>query len=292
MNKDDSVEKKKDDLLRVMSDVNSQASEIEVRAREIARAARLTQDLTAPLHDLIERTPIDLLALKAPEWDRQIEVMRQWQGVAIKLQSHVVGTLTSSFGAVTAAVANTCGTSLFVASSASQTLGFKVEAVELAQRRLSEVLGRSDLLERVRSSMLRLGLQSQGHGFRSPMDLLDEAHAHLQNPALGDGRPTSVLIPLRECINACLAVLLKRRPAQESAPKKIVALGSQCSQAGLTPEFFAGLQYDYDALWKRLSSAKDAELSREQVNALFNLGLTFLDALMSSLDEGRLKPVK
>src|SRR6266581_997934 len=136
MSTDDFMQQRKDELVRTISDVKAQAREIEVQALEIARVARLTQDITAPLQDFVKDVPIEYLA--APEWDRTIDAMREWRYVATELQWSP-GTMTSSFGAVTAAVANTCGTALYLTSSASEISGVKIEAVEIAEARLGEV---------------------------------------------------------------------------------------------------------------------------------------------------------
>src|SRR2546425_10752835 len=80
MSADDFLQKRKDELLRTMSEVNSEAREKERQALEIARTARQTQDMTGPFLDLVNEMPVELLA--APVWDRQIDVMREWLGVA------------------------------------------------------------------------------------------------------------------------------------------------------------------------------------------------------------------
>jgi hypothetical protein len=289
MSTDDFMQQRKDELVRTISDVKAQAREIELQALETARVARLTQDITAPLQDFVKDVPIEYLA--APEWDRTRDAMRDWRYVATKLQLQWTGTMTSSFGAVTAAVANTCGTALYLTSSTSEISGVKIEAVEIAEARLGEVFRQNELSVKARSSISRLGLDSQsGPGIRSPVDLLDEAQKALENPSLGEGRAASVLLPLRGCIDRCLDMLLKRRSEQEPAPRKIEALGFSCGRTTLTATFFAGLQKDYEGLNDRLSSGKDRDLPRERIIALFNQALTFLDALMSSIDEGRLKP--
>jgi hypothetical protein len=171
MSTDDFMQQRKDELVRTISDVKAQAREIELQALETARVARLTQDITAPLQDFVKDVPIEYLA--APEWDRTRDAMRDWRYVATKLQLQWTGTMTSSFGAVTAAVANTCGTALYLTSSTSEMSGVKIEAVEIAEARLGEVFRQNELSVKARSSISRLGLDSQsGPGIRSPVDLL------------------------------------------------------------------------------------------------------------------------
>ena len=61
---------------------------------------------------------------------------------------------------------------MYVASSVSATNGVRIEAIELAETRLGEVVQQSALPEKVRSSMARLGLESRGRGERPPLDFL------------------------------------------------------------------------------------------------------------------------
>ena len=52
---------------------------------------------------------------------------------------------------------------------------------------------------------------------------------------------------------------------------------------------FERLAADGEALLNDFSGVKQAKLSRERLKELFNRGLLFLDALMTSIDENRLK---
>jgi hypothetical protein len=124
------------------------------------------------------------------------------------------------------------------------------------------------------------------------LELLEEARAVLEQPAFSDGGTASVLIPLRECIDSALAELLKRRPQQEPAGTlrdKIRSLGRQCGRPGLRADHFDRLADDADALHRDLSAAKQARLSRDQVNQHFHRGLLVFNALMDGIDETHLK---
>jgi hypothetical protein len=77
--------------------------------------------------------------------------------------------------------------------------------------------------------MLRLGLDRRSGNDRPALDLLHEAKSAMDRPVLGDGGPTSVLIPLRESIDAAIAELVRRRAKQEPVKgwkEKVVSVGT------------------------------------------------------------------
>jgi hypothetical protein len=278
---------RKDKLLRLLSDVEPEARRLEELGQDIIRSARLARDMAAPLYQVVSQVPND--ALQPDVCDRQIEGWRSWQDVAGRLI--VASTTVNTFRAVSQVVANTCS-SEFVVSSEVPLPGPVEVVVEAGKLRLRRTLDRTPLLDEARSSMQRLGLDSRGGGLRAPIDLLDEACGALEQPVVSGGRATSVLIPLRECIEAALSELLRRRPLQEPASKvagKLTSIGRQCARVDLPPGHFERLGADGDILLNDLSSTKQADLPREQLSALFNRGLLFLNALMNSLEERRLK---
>jgi len=166
--------------------------------------------------------------------------------------------------------------------------------VENGKLQLRRILERTPLLDEARALMRRFGLDTRGGGFQAPLDLLNEAYGALERPVVAEGGTTSVLIPLRESIQAVLSELLRRRPSQELASSKavgkLVSIGSQCARGDLPLSHFRRIGIDGDILLNDLSSTKQAQLTREQLGTLFNRGLLFLNVLMNSLDESRLKP--
>ncbi|PYM23226.1 MAG: hypothetical protein DMD78_12530 [Candidatus Rokuibacteriota bacterium] len=125
------------------------------------------------------------------------------------------------------------------------------------------------------------------------MELLNEARAALELPAFQEGGPASVLLPLRECINGAISELVRRRPRQEPAGKtreKLASIGTQCGRSGLDKSYFDRIAADADLLLNQLSGSKQAGIPREHVNELFHRGLLFINSLLESIDESRLKP--
>jgi hypothetical protein len=128
--------------------------------------------------------------------------------------------------------------------------------VEAAKRRLHQTLERFPLAEQAQSLMQRLGLDRRSGSRRAPLELLAEARGALEVPAFTHGALTSVLIPLRECIEAAIAELLRRRPTQEPAGKaqeKLRSIGRQCHRDGLDAAYFERLALESEALLDDLS---------------------------------------
>ena len=140
--------------------------------------------------------------------------------------------------------------------------------------------------------MQRLGLNSRGGIARLPLDLLQEARSALDRPVVGDGGPVSVLVSLRECIDAVITELVRRRPRQEKVKGwsgKIVSVGEQCARPMLAAGHFSRLGGDAESLMDLLSEAKQADRTRSQLVESFNHGLLFLSAFMESIDESLLR---
>ncbi len=115
----------------------------------------------------------------------------------------------------------------------------------------------------------------------------------MERPVVGDGGAVSVLISLRESIGAVIAELVRRRPRQEEAKgwsAKVVSVGSQCARPSLSADHFSRLGADADRLMNQLSGAKQAGMDRTQLMWYFNRGLLFLNALVDSIDESKLRP--
>lgn len=285
---DEPAKKKKEELLRLLEDVESQAQRLERLGGDIVLSARLARDVAGPVRELVSQVPPNDLLCNP--WERGAESWRAWQVGAGELETY--RTTVNSFNALSLAVANT--SSEAVISFTLPPPSSQIQAdVERAQSRLRQTLERFPLIEDAVASMRRLRLDSRVGGYRTPVELLDEARGALERPIFRDGGPVSVLITLRESINAVISELIRRRPTQERAAKvrdKITSLGHQCARPGLEEAHFERLAADGDPLLNTLSQAKQAEMPRQEPNDLFRRGLLFLNAVLNSIDESRLRP--
>lgn len=88
-----------------------------------------------------------------------------------------------------------------------------------ASIQLQFTLDRSSLLDSVKASIHRLGLDSRNDRFQTPLAMVNDSCEALDRPVSGDGGAVSVVIPLRESVNSVISELLRRRPIQEASPK-------------------------------------------------------------------------
>jgi hypothetical protein len=284
----DEAVQKKTELLRLLSEAEPQACRLEAFGREVVRAARLSRDVIAPIRDLFLHAPAN--SLSPEQWDLHVDNWRSWQQTADKLETSL--TAASSFVAVTNNVASTCSGTFTVVSLQSSLPAPILITLGNAQARLNQTLERLPLLQDAEASMRRLGLEARGGSLRSPLHLLAEARGALEQPAVHEGGPVSVLIALRQCILSTISELLRRRPIQEATSKtreKLTSLGRQAGRSDLDETHFERLAVEVDKLVNELSRAKQSGIPRQELTASFNSGVLLLNALMQSIDEARLR---
>lgn len=274
-------EAKKKELLHILAGVEPMAAEIESMGQEIIYGARLTRDVASPTRDIITNLPAG--SLQPGQLDNLLASWRDLTESTSQLKR--VQPAVSSFAAIASGTTNT--TVSFIT-----TVSFVPEQAQDGKKRLFQVFERSPLVDRVRSSMIRLGLNSRGGTARSALDLLNEAQAALEYPVVKDGGPTAVFISLRESINAAITELIRRRPVQERAQgwnDKVLSLGQHCGDSGVPTAQFQRLGAETENLMNKLSGYKQDSVSRDAMNELFIEGVNLLNALLDSIDEGKLK---
>jgi hypothetical protein len=275
----------KEELLRVLRDVDTEAARVEATGQEMARAARLARDVAAPLLDLITACPSS--ALQPGQLDRELASWQAWQRAAGQAQAPW-----PAAGTFVAATSGAINTAISVVLSPVPGASPLAQPVQDARERLFQVLDRSRLVAQVRVSMARLGLTARGGATRTPPELLDEAHGALERPVADEPAATSVLVTLRESVDATITGLVRRRPAQEKVSGwrgKVLSLGRHCGRPGLTAAHFDRLGDEAEALMNRLSGFKQRGGPRDQLHEQFHGGVTFLQALLDSIDESKLR---
>lgn len=280
--------KNKNELLKLLVDVEKTAPALEEMGQDIVRAARLSRDVASCFRNVVSNIPNDDL-LDEEHWKRNIYGWKAWHNLA----SDVGRARTSVNSFVASSTSTTVTTSgiMFEIGFVPQDLRVTIET---AKTQFAQIVERTPMADTARASMRRLRLDIRGGGKRTALELLDEAQGALDHPSARESGAVSVLVTLRECLNTVLSELLRRRPKQESAPRaydKVVTIGGQCGRPGLLPDHFIRLGRDAGELLDRLSAAKQANMSRERMMELFHEGLLFLNALMDSIDENRLRPV-
>ncbi|MGH2359081.1 MAG: hypothetical protein ACRDGM_00840 [bacterium] len=285
----DDPAKKKDELLQILSEVESQAQRLEVLGQDIVRSARLSRDVVGPIRDLLFYVPVGNLS--SERLDREVTGWRSWYVAAGELEN--TRTSVNSFVALSSAVASSSCETFTVVSAAPDLVPSVRTTVANAEARLRQVFERFPLLEQAASAMRRLGLDTPAGNRRTPLQLLSEAQGALEQPSVQAGGPASALIPLRECLDSTIAELLRRRRSQEPAPKmrdKLASLGRHCARPGLPTDHIERQATDAVRLLNDLSDAKQAVMPRQRQTELFHRGLLVLNALLESIDEALLRP--
>jgi hypothetical protein len=281
----DEQAKKKEELLRLLSQVDPEAARIAAIGKELIQAASLSRDVAAPMREIVTQLPNN--ALPPAQLDRSIKGWQEWHDNANQVLT--LETTADKFGVMSSGVTNTTAVMLSVMVP---PLGGWPQPIQIAKEQFYRTLERNTLAEQARASMIRLGLDSRGGTYRTALELLDEATATINQPVTDEGGPTSVLMPLRESIDASITELIRRRPVQAKVSGwrgKVLSLGQQCARFGLSMAYFERLGDDVELLWDQLSSAKQQGMSRERMSEIFHAGVSFLHTLLSSIDEKLLK---
>jgi hypothetical protein len=295
----DDQEKKKDELVDLLGKVGPEAKKLESLGKDIVQFARFAGDAAGPLRDFYSQAPAS--GLPPDQLNLQVESWQSWfAGAREMLKSQ---TLVNSFGALSQAATNTSVSGVMtvitppalpLTTSGSPPAPVSIPpAAQQAKMMLFQTLDRFPLVEKARQSLLRLGLDWRPGSHQTPLVLLDEARGALDMPPAGDGGAVGVLISLRECIDAAIPEIVRRRPHQEEAKGwkgKVASIGRQCARPGLATAHFDRLGIDTDTIMNQLSGAKQAGLHRQQLLEAFSRGVLFLNALLDSIDETRLKP--
>lgn len=165
------------------------------------------------------------------------------------------------------------------------------EEVRVAAQRLSAVIDRQADKDHVLSLIRQYDLSHAPAGHKSPEELFETAWAAFERP-VAQGSPASTsLIPMRECINATVAILLRRRPKQEQTKRsgKILSIGKQTAHSTI-PEFvIQSLQGRHDEIVDDLSAAKQRDFSREAWGDLLRRATLFLREFLETLDRSKMR---
>jgi hypothetical protein len=277
-------DEKKEEAIRLIESAESTAKKLEALGQEAVETARLAQDLARPLAHLFRGIPTE--GLPPGGWDRQAENWRTWHAGVQGMQDFIP----AISGMTLASVSSTFTTASIFFNQDPQM--FSPDATE-AFVTISQAVQRHDLSETAAASMRRLGLDRRGANLRSAVDLLIEAKGAMDRPVVGEGGPVSVLIPLRECINAVITELVRRRPEQEPAKNwkdKVVSIGNKCGRPSLPANHFDKIGGDAKLLMDELSGAKQTGMNRQRLMSYFDRGVLFLNALLDSVDDIKLKP--
>jgi hypothetical protein len=284
----DDLSQKKDEALRLFGNIGPEAKKLEDLANQVAQYARFASDIASPVSEILNQSPPEILT--SEQWDSQIGGLKAWHSSVQGLQSAV--TNINSFVALSQAVTNTAVSGVMVAWPHYPATSPPPPVVEKARTTLFQTLERFSLIDKAAVSLRRLGPDVRS-GKNSSATLLEEARSALERPVYQDGGAVSVLICLRECIDASVTEMVRRRPRQELITGgwkgKVAAIGRQCARPGLPTDHFDRVGQEIDKVMNDLSGTKQAAMPRPQLLEQFNRGLLALIALLDSIDESLLR---
>ncbi len=283
---DEEKDKKKQDLLRLVSQVEDEASKITSQGREIVKQGQFTSDVARYTKQFIEAVPDGFFS--PTQWDAHTNI---WQN-ALERATTYKDSLGNpmSFALIadsTATSSTTIITSSLIVRLPPETQGAAQKAYEGFEQTLEQANIRKD----IDTETNRLGLIALT-GKETISSLLVQAEQAFTTPSIKEVSPPAVLIPLREAIDQTYSILLRRRPVQEPAKTdsdKVRSICTQCGQIGIDNAQIDLLTGEAPQLKKLLSGAKQDSLSRDVVREHLNRGLIYLLTLLRALDASKMK---
>lgn len=285
----DEAERKKAETLERLARVPEKCDKLEGVAREILGASQEARESAKLDSVLVNALPTDT---PGAEEDLR-DVSKIWEEF-----DYSADALLSGFEGVLPITVITSGTtaqatiSLAVTIRAAQLSPEDREIVERAQEEHWRRHDVDQLVELVRQDMARLQLNHAGTGLKPPAEWLDEAHLAIRYPVAAHAGWSSVLLALRSTIDRSIEELLRRAPVQEKTknrPEKILSIGRYSAKKGLPPDYFEHFISEDKALNAELSAGKRDAVDPRDVTRAFQKVAIFLRALLSAVDERRLK---
>jgi len=280
---------KKNKLITILTNAERKAEDIVSKGREMVQQGQFATDIIHCTQAFIQSIPDD--SYLTPEaWDRQISQWQDWRNRA----DTVLGGFNEMSTLTIATSGTASSTSTVILTEVISSLPSPAQPqARQAYEKFEQTLEQSNLIQKIGDEIKRLGLPSTSlSGKEPPLALLRQAEAAFKVPSIDGVAPSAVLIPLREAINCVIANLLQKRPTQEKTGRiqeKIQSICNQCSHAGVVNEQITNRAKEAYDLNDHLSSAKQNQLTRDQVRELLNRGIVFLLAFLQMLDEQKMR---
>lgn len=280
--------KKKNELLKVLSDAKRDAHELVSKGREVVKEGQYAADLASCSEEFIRLIPDDTF-LPTNQWDNQISSWLRWCQNADEAITAFKPMQPLTFATDSSSIA----TSAAISSVHISHLPFpsQNQANKVFQK-YEQLIEQANPIQELEVELCRLNLASSQAETESVFSLVQQAFEAFNVPSVNEVAPSAVLIPVREAINRTLADLLKRRTTQEETKNqkdKILSICRQCARPGVPAEQIDQLANESTDLNKMLSGAKQDVMSRDQVRELMNRGFLFLRTFLRAIDENKLR---
>ena len=256
--------------------------------RDIAQEGQTLADIAAATYKVLDAAP------NVIDTETQISL---WKNVNQNETSVLLAVaLAKRQMYVSSGTADIAAASIISVLPAPGTLGRfvspeKQESAQAAIGNFIQVVSRPENKAEVLALLKSLGFDKPWAGQKSPLELCEIAYQAYERP-VSDSDPVSTsLIPMRECISAVVAELLRRRPKQEQTKSnynKVLSIGMQLKQDGISQDTVREWASQWDDLNGELSGAKQGEYTREAWGLRLQEATIFLSGLLKGLDPSKL----
>ncbi|HLJ95896.1 MAG TPA: hypothetical protein VKU02_22165 [Gemmataceae bacterium] len=279
---------KNDIIIDLCGKVDSLSKKQETQGRQIAEAARQARDLTQQTRQVVQ-----LGVFPESQQDNTISALRDWCDSAARHMDTAKTSINTLFVATSGLTTNTA---MAISSIDMHRLPSRRDAQQIvftAKQQIAHTLDCGHIVQKALASMVRLGLDRKTGDFEPASSHLAQAQAALTLPLTETSGGITVLIAMRECIDTVLSELLQRRIGiQDKNPSdehKVRAIGRDLARTPLPAGHFDRLISQVHQLRDDLSRGKKGNYTHERVKELFDVAVTFLNALMDGVDENKLR---
>ena len=153
-------------------------------------------------------------------------------------------------------------------------------------------ISRPALRQNVIDLLVEYGLHEAPTGKKSPIELFELAFQAYENPVTGGEPVSTLLLPMRECIQMVISRLLQRRPKQEKAKNnwdKVVSISNQLKRDSIDKDDISTWASQLEELIDELSEAKQGNLSLDEWRNRLNRATLFLDSFLKGLDQSKMR---
>lgn len=288
--------KYRDGILRTLEQADAEEAEIERNARDLLVTVRNQRDVNKALGEVIKTLPDDS-PIPEERW-RDLQSLHDRHIIQARaLKSHLgkVPLYISSAYANLSTSATSTAAIVDVQSFANPNQGtheWYDSRFVPRLKRLNEVVRMAIAQEELEHLFEVFQLDRNSGEIKSALVRLQEAYLALNQANAELATATSILIPLRDCIEAVSGMLLQRRPTQEKAAglqKQIQSIGTQCKHDYVDADYFVRLGAQAACLHDIYSRAKDKRMLRDEVLVQFNAGIALIRTFLHAIDPNKLK---
>jgi len=281
-----SDKEQKDRLKRLMKEGEQKGQEISEKSRKFTQFGHQWADMASAGQEVLKYVIPSQVDLQ-PKIDA-------WQSVN-QIEDNILQRITS-ISMPTASTSSTASAYAMIDFARPDTVINFVEhdkqnEARVAAQKLSAVINRQADKNHVLSLMRQYDLSRAPAGQKSPEELFQTAWAAFERP-VSQGSPASTsLIPMRECINATVETLIRRRPKQEKTRRseKILSIGKQIADSTISWSVIKSLQERHNSIVHDLSAGKQRDFNREDCWNLLRQATLFLRGLLETLDRSKMR---